>query len=132
MDDLEMCVYAFFAGRLTHKRSPAQTLRTSARRARQLSRLSGSARRGDPASRCQRAEQLSWRWVRLVVGARGDCYDRAVAARWWLARRGVHVHVIIGVRGRPQELEGHAWIEDEQGRRYLVEQGAAYREVSRG
>lgn len=133
MDDLEMCVYAWVAGRVTHSQSPAQTLRVSDRVAHGLKSWGKRSGGEAPGALCERAERLAWRWVHRVMGARGDCYDRAVAARWWLARRGVHVKVIIGVRkGGNKRVEGHAWIEDEQGACYLVGEGAGYTEVSRG
>lgn len=128
MDDLEMLLYVVCARCVTPGVTPARTLRISAWGARAL----GWIATRQPAHAQERAERLAWRWVSLVAG--GDCYDRAVAARWWLARRSTPVEVVIGVRaGRASgEVEGHAWIEDQAGGVYLMERGAGYREVTRG
>lgn len=50
------------------------------------------------------------RWARrFVPGTR--CVPRALAARVWLARRGVDARVVFGVRGDAAGLAGHAWLE---------------------
>lgn len=54
------------------------------------------------------AELLAHRASRLVPGAR--CLHRALAARVWLARRGVDAQVVVGFRKRGA-IEGHAWLE---------------------
>lgn len=121
-----MWLYGVCARCVTRGVTPARTLRISARGARVLGRLAVHR----PVQAQERAEKLAWRWVSLVRG--GDCYDRAVAARWWLARRSTWVDVVIGVRGGVGGVEGHAWIEDQTGGVYLMEQDAGYREVARG
>ncbi len=129
MDELEMMCCAMYARWVTRSRAPAETLRHARRVARVLSRRDDSL-----ATRelCTRASNLAERWVRRL-GVGGDCYDRAVAATWWLAWRGVRVEIVIGVRkGESGEIEGHAWIEDREGLIFLMEEGAGYREVARG
>ncbi|MBA2665058.1 MAG: lasso peptide biosynthesis B2 protein [Bradymonadaceae bacterium] len=51
---------------------------------------------------------LANRASRLVPGT--SCMHRAVAARLWLARRGIAGRIVIGFRKRGW-LEGHAWLE---------------------
>ncbi len=40
-----------------------------------------------------------------------NCLDEAVAARLWLARRGVGVDVVVGMRRAGARWDGHAWFE---------------------
>ena len=124
METIEMVIYLIIARALTRARSPQGALNASAA-------LSGwfhrADRRGGEAL-WRRAEQLAHRASRLV---RGDCYDRAVGARWWLAKRGVRSDVVLGVR-RGASWEGHAWLEGAEGQSVLIEPGAGYREVGRG
>ena len=62
------------------------------------------------ASRLETAERASERASRLVPGA--VCLHRALAARVWLARRGVPTSLVVGFR-RDDTLEGHAWLDVE-------------------
>lgn len=54
------------------------------------------------------SELLAHRASRFVPGA--QCLQRALAARVWLARRGVASEIVVGFRKRGV-LEGHAWLE---------------------
>ena len=54
------------------------------------------------------ASLLAHRASRLIPGAK--CLHRALAARVWLARRGVDAQIVVGFRKRGV-IEGHAWLE---------------------
>jgi hypothetical protein len=77
----------------------------------------------------EEAEPAARRASRLVPGAR--CLHRALAARVWLARRGVCSSLVVGFRENGG-LEGHAWLEVggvRGGEELFVEEG--YRESFR-
>ena len=40
-----------------------------------------------------------------------NCLDEAIAARLWLARRGVRADVVVGMRRADGGWDGHAWFE---------------------
>jgi hypothetical protein len=46
----------------------------------------------------------------LRVPWRSDCVVQALAARRWLARRGIGSHLCIGVRNGEQGFQAHAWL----------------------
>ena len=46
----------------------------------------------------------------LRVPWRADCVVQALAARRWLARRGIGSNVHIGVRNDPLGFQAHAWL----------------------
>lgn len=73
------------------------------------------APRGDEAQLLERAARTVHRAQRLVPRAR--CMHRALAARVWLARRGVETTVVFGVRNDAEGLAGHAWLEPDGGAR---------------
>lgn len=127
--NVEMCAWAALARLWTRAWSPGEAMRSSAVLARVVRRSSSATGR---EAICARGESLAWRWVSRFGG---DCYDRALAMRWWCSRRGVGVTCAIGVRRSAggEAIEGHAWtIDEESGEVYLMEDGAGYREVARG
>ena len=54
------------------------------------------------------AKRAAGRASKLVPGA--ACLHRALAARVWLARRGIPAEIVVGFRN-DGGLEGHAWLE---------------------
>ena len=64
---------------------------------------------GDGADSVTAVERALWRASRLVPGS--TCIHRALAAQKMLIRRGFGARVVIGLRKRHAQLEGHAWIE---------------------
>lgn len=129
--NVEMCVWAGVARIWTRVWSPREAMRSSAVLAKILQRAVARSHREPAGEVCARGEVLAWRWV-SVLG--GDCYDRALAMRWWCATRGVELSCVIGVRrGGTGAIEGHAWVCDRAREEiYLMEEGAGYREVARG
>lgn len=94
---------------------PARALLTlPARIAARTPRARDLPRARSEAQQLERARVLALRTSRVLRGTR--CLHRALAARLWLARRGVtRVTVVLGLRhvGRDEGhgLTGHAWLE---------------------
>lgn len=128
-ENIEMLLWLGAAYLFTRKLTPEQITLWSARSAAWLNN-GGSISSSSAPDVCDLAACLALRWSRVI---HGDCYDRAVAMRWWCARRGLDLQVVLGIRrGARGDVEGHAWIEDMQGELYLVQQDAGYQEVTRG
>ena len=73
-----------------------------------------------------RTELALRRASRLIPGAR--CIHRAVAGRRMLARRGIDARVVIGLRSH-QGLDGHAWLEFDDGSTMFADDDAGFRRV---
>jgi hypothetical protein len=69
-----------------------------------------------------------YRWSRVLGG---DCKERALSGRLWMARRGVRSQVVVGVRSVSGQWEGHAWLEGERWRLFVDEGNAGYKELFR-
>jgi hypothetical protein len=91
---------------------PRATLCATSRLA---SRLSAGAPLRADGRLCERARSLAATLsTRLPVS---NCLDEAIAARLWLARRGVGADVVVGMRRAGAGWDGHAWFEHD-GRSY--------------
>ena len=123
LEQLEALVGLVAARLISRRMAPGRSMALGARVGRWLHRgPSGAGAAG-------RVEPLMWRGSRLVPGV--DCYDRALATRWWLARRGVESEIVIGFRRGLEGWEGHAWIELPDAQALFVTPEAGYREVAR-
>ena len=136
-DHLEMIVSLAISRVVSRTVSPARSLWLGRQIAETLSLLApavpeeGAPRGGRAIDHQQRAERLVWRAARLPWFAKADCYDRALAVRWWLAKRGVASQVVFGLRKEHGAWEGHAWLELGDGSKLFVEESLGYREIAR-
>jgi|GEM_PF-2548975 len=131
---LEALLYMVCARVCSRRLSPARSLWVSAQLADSLGRF--PVRGGGDERARHEVEALVWRAHRLLAacGVVTDCYDRALAARWWLVRRAVSSEVVFGLRREAGVWEGHAWLEFDDGddeERLFVEESLGYREIAR-
>ncbi len=83
-----------------------EVLRLSSRAATALRWTSLLSRNADTV---ERGRALAYRWSALIPGC--SCLHRASTTQVWLGAFRIDARVILGVRRRGEQLEGHAWLE---------------------
>lgn len=125
IEHAEFLLYLASARAISRRLSPEQILKIAA----QLGALFEKVSIERHAIASKQLEAMAWRSSKLLPAV--DCVDRALAARAFLARRGVGAVVVIGMRRGAHEWEGHAWLERGPGELLFVSGIGAYREVAR-
>lgn len=105
IDHVEMAIYVTGFRGLSLLRPIGDLVRTANRWA---ERIDGEPGKGSVEESVGLAKRAAGRASRLVPGA--ACLHRALAARVWLARRGIEAEIVVGFR-KEGALEGHAWLE---------------------
>lgn len=126
---LEMLTYVGVARALAQSMPVRRLIPLAGRAGDSLHRLWPAAMGAHEA--IAQAERTAHRASRLVPGA--ACMHRALAARVFLARRGVASELVVGLR-KTGALEGHAWLEVEVDGGHtalFVTEEAGYRESFR-